>query len=138
MKNYKIDFTTNTITVTKKFADAASKIGTPEFALMCELRKMDMRIDIAATNKKKSSNNLLTYKKMENFIANSADGEAYLEEYKAVKELAKSQNNACLYVNKWFKATFPNYDKIPEFDENNKRVNTPIDYEPSNITKISA
>ena len=95
MKNYKIDFTTNTITVTKKFAEAASQIGTPEFALMCELRKMDMRIDVAAA-KKKSSNKLLTYKKMENFIANSADSENYLEEYKAVKELAKSQNNACL------------------------------------------
>ena len=138
MKNYKIDFATNTITVTKKFADAASQIGTPEFALMCELRKMDMRIDVAAANKKKSSSKMLTYKKMENFIANSADSEAYLEEYKAVKELAKSQNNACLFVNKWFKATFPNFDKIPELDENNKCVNTPIDYEHSSITKISA
>ena len=138
MKNYKIDFVTNTITVTKKFAEASSQMGTPEFSMMCELRKMNMRIEVAASSKKKASNNLLTYKKMENFIANVADSESYLEEYNTVKELAKSQNNACLYVNKWFKATFPNYDKIPELDENNLFVNTPVDYAQNNIAKISA
>lgn len=137
MKNYKINFMTNTITVTKKFADAASQIGTPEFALMCELRKMDMRIEVA-TSKKKTSNNLLTYKKMENFIAYTADSETYMEEYRAVRELAKSQSNACLYVNNWFRSTFPNYDKIPELDENSRFVNTPADYVQNHITKISA
>ena len=75
---------------------------------------------------------------MENFIANAANSEAYLEEYRTVKKLAKSQNNACLYVNKWFKATFPNYDRLPELDENSQFINTPADYTQNNVAQLSA
>ena len=51
--NYEIDFTTNTITVTRKFREAASIIGTPEFNLMKELRALNMPITERIINRTK-------------------------------------------------------------------------------------
>lgn len=53
-KPYAIDFTTNTVTITKKFKEAASMIGTEEFNTMTQLRQMGMTIVIKAPTKKKS------------------------------------------------------------------------------------
>ena len=39
-KPYAIDFTTNTVTVTKKFLEAAQMIGTIEFDTMMRIREM--------------------------------------------------------------------------------------------------
>ena len=48
-KPYAIDFTTNTVTVTKKFLEAASMIGTTEFNTMMQLRQMNLTIVTVAS-----------------------------------------------------------------------------------------
>ena len=58
---YCIDFVNNTVTVTRKFAAAASQLGTAEFHTMMQLRKLNLTVVTKAPTKKKSS--LLTYKK---------------------------------------------------------------------------
>ena len=65
-KPYAIDFTTNTVTVTKKFQEAASMIGTTEFNTMMQLRQMNLTIVTKAPAKKKGK---LTYDKMKKYIA---------------------------------------------------------------------
>ena len=56
---YVIDFATNTVTVTKKFAEAASQIAPlPEFHTMMQLREMTLTIVTNAPSKK---NTQLTY-----------------------------------------------------------------------------
>lgn len=46
MKNYKINFAANTVTVTKDFLKKAEQLGTVEFNTMMELRKLGMTITI--------------------------------------------------------------------------------------------
>ena len=125
MKNYKIDFAANTITISKPFAEKASKMGTAEFAMMMELRKLGMNFRVQQPKKHKKPEYQLTYKKMEKYISCLKEAEGYLTMFRQVKETAKGTNNPYLYVQNWFKATFPNYDAIPELTPEFKIVATP-------------
>jgi len=60
---YSIDFASNTVTITRKFRDAASQLNTPEFNIMKQLREMNLTILVKTPNKKKST--ALTYAKMQ-------------------------------------------------------------------------
>ena len=124
---YVIDFATNTVTVTKKFAEAASQIGTPEFHTMMQLREMNLTIVTKAPAKRK--NTQLTYKKMQKYISCLEDAEKYQEEFNVICEEAKAQPSAYHYVASWFSKTFPNYGKLPERNTNLKVINTPADYD---------
>ena len=124
---YAIDFVANTVTITKKFAEAASQIGTPEFHTMIQLREMNMTIVTKAPAKKK--NTQLTYKKMQKYISCLEDAEMYQEEFKVICEESKAQPAPYHYVASWFNKTFPNYGKLPERNSNLKVINTPADYD---------
>ena len=125
-KPYAIDFTTNTVTVTKKFLEAASMIGTTEFNTMMQLRQMNLTIVTKAPAKKKSK---LTYDKMKKYIALLDEAEKYQTEFDVVLNESKAYDASYAYVLKWFKKTFPNYGKQPERDANLKIVNTPANYD---------
>lgn len=125
-KPYAIDFTTNTVTVTKKFLEAASMIGTTEFNTMMQLRQMNLTIVIKAPVKKKTK---LTYDKMKKYIALLDEAEKYQIEFEVVLNESKAYDASYAYVLKWFKKTFPNYGKQPERDANLKIVNTPANYD---------
>ncbi len=124
---YAIDFVTNTVTVTKKFAEAARHIGTPEFHTMMQLREMNLAIVTKAPAKKKSTQ--LTYKKMQKYISCLEDADMYQEEFKVICEESKAQPAPYHYVANWFDKTFPNYGKLPERNSNLKVINTPADYD---------
>ena len=49
---YSIDFASNTVTITRKFRDAASQLNTPEFNIMKQLREMNLTILVKTPNKK--------------------------------------------------------------------------------------
>lgn len=125
-KPYAIDFTTNTVTVTKKFLEAASMIGTTEFNTMMQLRQMNLTIVTKTPAKKKSK---LTYDKMKKYIALLDEAEKYQTEFDVVLNESKAYDASYAYVLKWFKKTFPNYGKQPERDANLKIVNTPVNYD---------
>ena len=125
--SYSIDFVTNTVTITKKFADASSQIGTPEFDIMMKLRAMNLTIVHKTPTKKKSTQ--ITYKKMQKYISCLEESEKYQEEFEVVREEAKAQPSAYNYVANWFNKTFPNYGKLPERTPNLKIVNTPANYD---------
>ena len=130
MKNlqYKIDFLTNTITITKKFAEAASQMGNDEFTIMLELRKMGMRIQTKTVERSKGQCSHLTYIKMQNYIACVANSDCYLADFETIRKASMGQSNPYQYVRSWFEQTFPNHAALPELDENRKIVVTPANY----------
>lgn len=127
MKNYEINFTTNTITITKKFAQEASQIGTEAFKTMMELRQLGMTINTKEPVQKKNTS--LTYDKMKKYIALLEDAEKYQSEFKAVCVESLAMKAPYAYVQKWFKETFPNYGKLPERNEQMKIINTPAHHD---------
>ena len=66
MKNmdYSINWSTNTITVTKKFMNAASQMNTDAYALMMELRALGMKMTVKETPHRKACPTRLTYTRM--------------------------------------------------------------------------
>ena len=68
---------------------------------------------------------LLTYKMMQDYIAMLDDAEDMQKEFESVRESSKSRTDRTQYVNSWFRATFPRYDAVPEFDEDYRIVHNP-------------
>ena len=119
---YEINFATNTIIVTKRFREAASLIGTPEFKTMTELRKLNMPITervITRANK----GGRWSFARMESFIRNVDDADRYMADFNTVRD-----GVSYMKVWAWFKKTFPNYAATPELNEDHKIVVTPADY----------
>ena len=129
MKAYKIDFARRTVTITKAFADKISVYNSEEYKMIIDLQNQGFtvvnRTHATPTNRKP----MPTYAQMEQYISCLAEAEVYRKHYDAICEEAKSHKNSIARVRKWFNITFPNYGKLPEFDENNKIVVTPKDHD---------
>ena len=129
MKAYKIDFACRTVTITKSFADKISVYNSEEYKMIIDLQNQGFtvvnRTHATPTNRKP----MPTYAQMEQYISCLAEAESYRKQYDAICEEAKSHKNSIAKVRKWFNVTFPNYGKLPEFDENNKIVVTPKDHD---------
>ena len=123
---YKIDYTTNTITVTKKFMDEAGIIGTPAFSTMKELRQMDMTITVKKTESR--TNNKITYAQMIQYISCVENSGLYMAQFDAAREEAKSKKDTYNRVLNWFNKTFPCFYEMPEFNAKNEVIVTPADY----------
>ena len=119
--NYEINFATNTITVTKKFREAASIIGTPEFNVMKELRALNMTITERIINRT-CREDRWNYKRMAAYIRNVDDADRYMADFDALRDAV-----SYMKVWAWFKVTFPNYAKTPEMDDNHRIVVTHLD-----------
>lgn len=124
---YQINFVTNTVTVTRKFQEAASQIGTEEFNIMMQLRQMNLTIVVKAPVKKKSA--ALTYAKMQKFISCLDEADKYQRMFDAIREESKGMPNPYQHVVSWFHQTFPKYGKLPEHDAEMRIVNTPEEYQ---------
>ena len=124
---YSIDFASNTVTITRKFRDAASQLNTPEFNIMKQLREMNLTILVKAPNKKKST--ALTYAKMQKFISCLDEADKYQTMFDAVRKESKGMPAPYKYVVSWFYNTFPKYGQMPEHDANMRIVNTPAEYQ---------
>ena len=124
MANYKIDFTTNTLTITKDFERKATNINSVEYQTLKQL-KVDfpsLRIVKKASPKRKSSLSRPTYDKMVKFLSCQTNFSILLKEFAEVREYSKAQENPYQFVREWFFANFPNYQSIPKFDEAGKLI----------------
>lgn len=147
MKNYKMDFTTKTLTITKAFADkAADKADSAENKIL--LRFMndfpDLKIVrrthrtprkyITKSGEEYSHNQYknLTYENMERFINALKDGESkemVLEAYNFLRYGSGDiQTSTYKTVREWFVQQFPQYRKNPLFYLTNEVE--PIDTKP--------
>ena len=129
MKDYKIDYTTSTITVTKDFLRRASEFDTPEQQKMEELRKLGMTI--AAKTVKHKASKAWNCKRMEKYISFVENSEEYRADYDTVKA-AKGYAGAW----KWFRTTFPNYKLVEELKEH-KIVVTPAAHDEKTLKAVA-
>lgn len=133
MKNigYRIDYTNNTVTVTKKFLAEAGILGSSAFNAMKELRQMGMVIVTKEASIRKS--NRITFAQMIQYISIVENSEVYMEQFNAMREEAKSKNDSYNRVLNWFRQTFPRFYEMPEFNDKNEVIVKPSDY----LTEIS-
>lgn len=119
MKNYKMDFTTNTLTITKDFERKAMNVNSVEYQTLKQLKAdfPSLRIVRKASPKRKSSLARPTYDKMVKFLSCQANSAILLKEFAEVREYSKAQENPYQFVREWFFANFPNYQSIPKFDK---------------------
>ena len=64
-------------------------------------------------------------KMMEDYITMLDDAEEMMKTFESIRESSKSRKDRTQYVNNWFRATFPRYDEVPEFDEDYRIVHNP-------------
>ena len=125
-RNYKMDFTTNTLTITKGFEKKLLDPTSEEYKLLLRLKAdfPGLKITKAAPRRKKNPhpNARLTYDKMVKFLSCQANSAILLNEFTEVREYSKSQSNPYQFVRDWFLLNFPHYDAIPKFDREGKMV----------------
>ena len=124
MKEYKINFTANTVTISKSFALSASDPSKPEFETLSKLQAAypGMRI-VHKTHRspsKANANKGLTYERMERYINLHENAAELLIKFKAVKEIAAKQKNPYLFTKGWFMQQFRDYGKLPDISNNGK------------------
>lgn len=117
-KNYKINFTAKTITISKIFYKLAQDPANEEYNLLVKFREdfNDFRI-ITETTRTRKKNKQITYDKMVKYISCQPDSTILLKRFAEVRELSKGTSSPYAFVKNWFNATFPAYEELPQFDE---------------------
>ncbi len=134
MENYKFDFTTKTLTITKAFADKAEKDPESDenktiLRFQKDFPEMSIRLRTHKTPKKYHTKSgevyncnqykNLSYNKMERFINTLPEGENRDKVKEAYNYLRYSaglvQTSTYKIVREWFVAQFPEYRKDPLF-----------------------
>lgn len=121
-QNYEINFATKTITVSKKFLQEASQMGTSAFTQMIDLQKLGMTICVKEINRTKRAEDKWSYKEMERYLAKVSDSEKWKADYDTLKSATSHP-----VVWQWFKTTFPIRDNkgkriVPKMDENHNII----------------
>ncbi len=113
--NYRIDFTTMTLTMTAEFADNAYNPATEEYAILTRLQKdfPQLRVVRKTHRSPKTANPAkgLTFERMEKYIRLHENADELLDLFQKVKGAGRGY----LYVQAWFIKQFPNYNDIPNF-----------------------
>ncbi len=117
MKDFKIDYASQTIEMSKKFAKAAGEFGSYEYKMLQQVRTENSGFHIAIVDpksSKKSFTNGLDYKYMEAYIEKHDDeNHSIMNEYKELRGLsdeAKAIGAKSLSygeIKKWFLEKYP-------------------------------
>ena len=113
--NYRMDFTSMTLTMTAEFADRAYDPTTEEYGILTRLQRdfPHLRIARKTHSSPKTANPAkgLSYERMEKYIRLHENADELLDLYQKVK----STGRGYFYVKDWFIKQFPNYKDIPHF-----------------------
>ncbi len=120
--NYRIDFTTMTLTMTAEFADRAYDPNTEEYEILTRLQRDFPRLRIVRKTHRspKTANPAkgLTYERMEKYIRHHENADELIDLFQKVKAAGRGY----LYVKAWFGKQFPNYNDIPNFMDGKLRT----------------
>lgn len=115
LKGYKINYSTNTITMNYKFAKKAQDFGSPEYELMKMIKEdFPMMTTVVEAGRKITSTNVkkrLTYANIEKHIKGYANADELMERFELAVQMSKPLASPYKYVCDWFKDQFPEYDK---------------------------
>lgn len=119
-KSCSLNFTDETIDVTKSFMKKASIYGTPEYTelLNAQNDRPHFTINIISSSKKSSAQKSISYDEMKEYVRDEY-GKDSSEEKALLYTLqrAKKQNITYGVVKKWFFESFPNYGKLVNLNE---------------------
>lgn len=122
LKGYKINYSTNTITMNYKFAKKAQDFGSPEYELMKQIKEdFPMMTTIVEAGRKITTTNVkkrFTYDNMAEHIKAYRNAAELLERFELAKKLSKPLASPYKYVCDWFNEQFPNYkDAVKSTDD---------------------
>ena len=119
---YKLDFATGTLTINYKFAKALSDYGSPEYlrykAILADFPNLKVIRKAGRTVTSTRPNKRLTYENMETHIKAYENADSLMDVFETVKAVSVTVASPYKYVSDWFKAQFPDYDKVPVFKDN--------------------
>ena len=126
---YKIDFTTNTLTMNYKFNAASQEYGTVENKLVKEILNdfpsLSVVVKAGREVKTPNKNKRLTYANMKKHIAAYENSAELLDVFETVKALSKPAASPYKFVADWFVEQFPDYNKAPAFKDG-KLIAAPV------------
>ena len=117
-KAYEINWSTNTITMTKKFAAEANQYGTEAYNMLMDVRSKGFHIVIKESKPRKACPTRITFKQMETILSCMTNADERLEQLHAVMDAGKGQKNQYEYVRRWFLENYPHFNEIPVLDSN--------------------
>ena len=116
LKGYKINYSTNTISMNYKFAKAAQDFGSPEYELLKAIKSdFPMMSTIIEAGRKITTTNIhkrLTYANMLEHMSAYRNSEELIERFETAKKLSKPLASPYKYVCDWFDAQFPNFRDV--------------------------
>ena len=138
-KAYEINWSTNTITMTKKFAAEANQYGTEAYNMLMDVRSKGFHIVVKEAAPRKACPTRITFKQMETILSCMDYADERLEQLHAVMDAGKGQKNQYEYVRRWFLKNYPHFNEIPVLDTNCRLVAPrvtllPEDTEPMKIS----
>lgn len=116
MKNYKMNFATATLTITKDFSERLENPNSDECMILEHLMKVCPNLQIrqrTANRKAPSKNKGLTFEKMEKYISLHENADELLSLFEKIKDVGDTHSNKYGYVSKWFHKQFPQYKELP-------------------------
>ena len=121
-KAYEINWSTNTITMTKKFAAEANQYGTEAYNMLMDVRSKGFHIVVKEAAPRKACPTRITFKQMETILSCMDYADERLEQLHAVMDAGKGQKNQYEYVRRWFLKNYPHFNEIPVLDTNCRLV----------------
>ena len=117
-KEYRIDWQTNTFTMTKKFAAEANHYGTEAYNMLMDARAKGFNLVVSKEKKpRKACPTRITFKQMEIILSCMDYADERLEQLHTVMDAGKGQKNQYEYVRRWFLKNYPNFAEIPAMNE---------------------
>ena len=110
---YKINYKTNTVTMTKKFAAEAGEYGTEAYHMLMDVRSKGFNIIVRESKPRKACPTRITFKQMEIILSCMEYADERLEQLHTVMDAGKGQKNQYEYVRRWFLANYPHFAEIP-------------------------
>ena len=135
-QNYKIDWTNNTITMTKKFAEEANQYGTTAYNLLMDVRSKGFQVVVRKAAPRKACPSRMTFRQMEIYLSCLTNPDERLAQLHTVMAESKSQTNPYEHVRKWFNQNYPNFTDIPVLDSNNRIIASPVKLLPAEISEV--
>ena len=96
-QGYSINWQTNTITMTKKFAEEANQYGSDAYNLLMDVKSKGFHITVRQSKPRKACPTRMTFNQMETYISCLTDADERLEELHVVMDAGKGQKNQYEY-----------------------------------------
>lgn len=106
--NCVVRFDTRTLVVTRYFLKQASVPFSEEYNMLAHLTKQhpDFTVEVKAAASRKPQF-MPTYDDMLHYIHRQSNAAKLVEDFDAVRQMARMHNSAYMYVRRWFLTRFP-------------------------------